>query len=465
MIQDDTSSPRRSRPALWRLVPALIGASLLAALFPNVASAHSGVQSYLYIDVTDDALGGRVEMPFGDLREVLGLDLQGTQDEVLAEVRRNRDLLAAYVGDRLDIGDEVGTWSYDVTSVSLLVTEGGYAIVHFIVDVPYPEVPRVLDIRFDPFFDEIDDRTALLLVGNDWKGGVIENGESVLLGFDPDNRARTVDLGSTSQWNNFVASIGQGVDHIKDGPDHILFVTVLLLPSVLVFTTRWQPADTFGSSLWRILKIVSMFTVAHSITFVLAGVDVIPLPPSRLVETIIALSIAATALHNLRPAFPNREWTIAFVFGLFHGMGFAGFVQGLDLDRGTKMVSLLGRNVGIEIGQAVVVLLLFPALFVLRRTRWYKPLLLVGSIGLAMIAVAWMVERLFERNLHVSRLVDPVVAMPRAIVVIAVLTVLALAVSRLERRSGGLLPTVSSEPVAADRERELEMAGRGAAQD
>ncbi len=155
------------------------------------------------------------------------------------------------------------------------------------------------------------------------------------------------------------------------------------------------------------LKIVSMFTIAHSITFVLAGLEVIPLPPSRVVESLIALSIIAAALHNLHPIFINREWAIAFVFGLFHGMGFASLVSGLDVGKSTQMFSLLGRNVGIEFGQALVVLLLFPALFLLRRTRWYRPLFVVGSIGLALIAFGWMLERVFVVDLKVGRVVEP----------------------------------------------------------
>ncbi|NNE13070.1 MAG: HupE/UreJ family protein [Ilumatobacter sp.] len=444
---------------------ALLVLGWLITFAPQVASAHSGVQSYLYIDVTDEGLGGRVEMPFGDLRDVLGLGLQGTDEEVLDELRRNEDLLTRYVEDHMTIGDDASNWSYDVIWITLLEGEGGYAVVHFLVDVPYAEVPRVLEVGFDPFFDEIDDRTALILIGNDWKGGIIENGESVLLGFDPDNRARTIDLGSASQWNNFTASIGQGVDHIETGPDHVLFVAVLLLPSVLVFTTRWQPADSFGSSLWRILKIVSMFTLAHSITFVLAGIDVIPLPPSRLVETVIALSIAVTALHNLRPVFPNREWSIAFVFGLFHGMGFAGFVQGLDLNQTTKLVSLLGRNVGIEIGQAVVVVLVFPAMFALRRTIWYRPLFTVSSVALAVVALLWMIERLFEVDLRVSRLIDPAIEMPRAIVVVAVLTVIAVLIREVEARAGRLLPTAGQEHTPVADEPELVAAGDRASGD
>jgi len=146
-----------------------------------------------------------------------------------------------------------------------------------------------------------------------------------------------------------------GVDHIRTGPDHILFVPVLLLPAVLVFNTIWRPAENFGASLWRITRIVSMFTVAHTITFSLAGLDILPLPPSKFVEAIIAISIAAAAIHNLRPIAQNKEWLIAFAFGLFHGMGFAGLVDGLEVSQSTKLLSLLGRNLGIEIGQTVVV--------------------------------------------------------------------------------------------------------------
>ncbi|MEZ5256690.1 MAG: HupE/UreJ family protein [Ilumatobacteraceae bacterium] len=75
---------------------------------------------------------------------------------------------------------------------------------------------------------------------------------------------------------------------------------------------------------WRVAKVVTMFTVAHTITFSLAALDILPLPPDRVTESIIAASIGLAALHNLKPVAVNREWMIAFVFGLFHGMGFAG---------------------------------------------------------------------------------------------------------------------------------------------
>ena len=310
----------------------------------------------------------------------------------------------------------------------------------FTVDVPGDEVPRRLDVAFDPFFAEIDDRDAIVLVANDWQRGVFNEEANELLVLDPGDPAGTIDLGNPSQWLNFWGSIELGVDHIRTGPDHILFVLVLLLPSVLVFRSMWRPAPSFGAALWRILKIVSMFTVAHSITFTLAGLELVPLPPSQLVETIIAVSIAAAALHNLRPVLLNREWLLAFVFGLFHGLGFASLVESLDTGRTTQLISLLGRNLGIEIGQAVAILLAFPALFLLRRTRWYRPLFVGGSVALAVIASVWAVERIFDFDLGTTDATLLFLKWPRVLVPVAVGTVAAALLHRVERDAGRLLP-------------------------
>jgi len=182
-----------------------------------------------------------------------------------------------------------------------------------------------------------------------------------------------------------------GVDHIRTGPDHILFVLVLLLPALLVFNMIWRPAKNFGASLWRITRIVSMFTVAHTITFSLAGFDILPLPPSKFVEAIIAISITAAAIHNLRPIAQNKEWLIAFAFGLFHGLGFAGLVDGLEVSQSTKLLSLLGRNLGIEI------------------------------------------------DLKISQAIEPMVQWPRSLVVMAILTVVAAAIREVEARKGRLI--------------------------
>ncbi len=434
----------------WSLVVAALAIPLamLAVILggASASSAHSGEQSYLYLDVTERSLAGRVEIPFGDLAEVLDLDIGGSPDEILAELRANEATIEDYLSQHLGLGADGATWAIDYGGIELFESDLpevdlDYAVIDFDVAVA-DDVPRTFEVRFDPFVDEIDGRNHLLLIANDWRGGVIDNGFETLLAFDAGNRTQTADLGEASVLRNLWSSVKLGIDHIETGPDHILFVLVLLLPSVLIWRSgRWLPTDDFGSALWRILKIVTMFTVAHSITFTLAGLGFLPLPGPRIVESIIALSIAAAALHNLRPVAENREWLISFVFGLFHGMGFASLVAGLDVSRGTQLVSLLGRNIGIEIGQAVVVLVLFPLLFLLRRLTVYRPLFVVASVVLALLAVGWAIERSLEVDLGVDRLVDPIFVYPRIFVLVLLATFAAGLAYQRQREAGRLLPT------------------------
>lgn len=435
---------------------ALCAALLLGLTSP--ASAHSGNQTYLYLDVTQSSLTGRIEAPVPDVRTALGLseDL-GNQ----AVIDGHESEIVDYLADHISFGADGQSWEPVFDELFVFFSEAdeaddNYLVAPFTVAVPdngdssAGTVPRTFDLRFDPFVDEIDGRSALLLIGNDWAGGVIENGWDSLATFDGNSRQQVIDLGEPSWFRNLTASVEQGINHIQTGPDHILFVLVLLLPAVLVFDSRWWPTSGFGASLWRVLKIVTMFTVAHSITFTLAGLGLLPLPPSKLVEFIIALSIAAAALHNIRPVFANREWLLSFVFGLFHGMGFASLVEGLDVSRSTQLISLLGRNIGIEIGQAVVVLLLFPALYLLRRTRFYRPFFVAASVAMSAIALVWMVERLAETDLGISAIIDPVFAWPRILFIVIVLTLLAVAAFQVESGSGRLLPTIESRRTGSD---------------
>ncbi|HSG79663.1 MAG TPA: HupE/UreJ family protein [Acidimicrobiia bacterium] len=408
------------------------------------ADAHDFESSYLYIDVGKSELGGRVELPYESMRAVFGLDLDGSTGEVLLELEEHADTLLAYVRAHTAIGAAGEQWGVEFSGVNVFedVHFGakGYAYFPFEVDVPVAEVPQVLEFTFDPFLDELPDRSNLVLLRNDLLRGVIDKEDVSLTALDAQRRSASVDLGDASQWKNFNGSIGIGVDHIATGPDHILFIFVLVLPSVLVLQATWRPAPSFGTALWRVLKVVSMFTVAHSITFSLAGLDVLPLPPSQVVEIVIALSIAAAALHNLWPVLQQREWIIAFAFGLFHGMGFAGLVEALDVSRTTQLVSLLGRNVGIEIGQVVIVLVAFPALFILSRTVYYGRVFVAASVTLAGVSFVWAFERIVSVDVGLTDQIIRVVRWPRSLIGAIAVTLVALLLYERERRSGNLVP-------------------------
>lgn len=252
--------------------------------------------------------------------------------------------------------------------------------------------------------------------------------------------------------------VAEGVHHILIGTDHVLFLLALLLPAVLVRRqpgvarpdrgaaalpatppTRvlrtapldapaadagaaaatlmldwpaapsitpaaspllpWQAAPALRPALLDVVRVVSAFTLAHSITLALAVLDVLN-PPSRWVESIIAASVVFAALNNLRPLVGRDRWRLTFVFGLVHGFGFAGALKDLGLDGAHLASSLLGFNLGVELGQLAIVALFLPLAWWLRRSHFYQRILLVGgSVLIAGLAGVWLVERAFDLRL------------------------------------------------------------------
>jgi hypothetical protein len=205
-------------------------------------------------------------------------------------------------------------------------------------------------------------------------------------------------LSAPGTLGQFVKFTWEGVWHIWIGIDHILFVIALLLPSVLRFEAgAWRPAASFRDAFYTVVKLVTAFTIAHSITLSLAALEIVSLP-SRLVESAIAASVAIAALNNIYPAVRvERLWTVAFGFGLLHGFGFANVLADLQLPTNVLAVSLLSFNIGVELGQMVIVALVFPLIFALRSHRLYVPVILrLLSAAITLVAIAWMVDRIFD---------------------------------------------------------------------
>jgi hypothetical protein len=158
----------------------------------------------------------------------------------------------------------------------------------------------------------------------------------------------------------------------------------------------WRPADSFGQAFIDVLRIVTAFTVAHSITLSLATLGLVA-PPSRLVESAIALSVVLAALNNVWPLFHERRWMVAFCFGLIHGFGFASVLQDLGLPRESLVLALVGFNLGVEVGQLAIVAVFLPLAYAARRSAFYRRGVLVGgSLLIALVAGIWLAERVFN---------------------------------------------------------------------
>lgn len=169
-----------------------------------------------------------------------------------------------------------------------------------------------------------------------------------------------------------------GIEHILTGYDHLLFLLALILR---------------GGNLWSLLKIVTAFTVAHSITLALAALDIVTLP-EVLVEATIALSIAYVAAENLfmRKAVSHR-WAVSFVFGLVHGFGFSNVLREVGLPSEGLVWSLLSFNLGVEAGQAMAVLLALPILLTMRKRESEPRAVMATSVVILTVGIALFVDR------------------------------------------------------------------------
>ena len=199
-------------------------------------------------------------------------------------------------------------------------------------------------------------------------------------------------LGADS--GGFMAFVVEGMAHIASGLDHVLFLVTLLLVTVWRRDgAGWAPRADARSAFAETLRLVTAFTLAHSVTLGLAAGGALD-PPAAAVESLIALTVLLAALDNLRPFVPGPRWGMVAIFGLVHGVGFAGPLKDLGL-RGRELVApLLGFNLGVELGQLAVVALLLPAALALRSAPAYRRWIVPGGSGaIAVLPLVWCAER------------------------------------------------------------------------
>lgn len=372
--------------ALITLLPAFILIGPAATVH-----AHKPSDSYLSLEVDGARIAGRWDIALRDLDYAIGLDSNDDGAITWGEVRARHDAIAAYALARLHIAGEGSPCP--MRAVEHLVdahSDGAYSVLRVAADCARP--PSALDLRYALFADLDPQHKGLLRL--EYQGRT----QTAVLGHDrPEIR---IDLAGASPSRQFLEFGREGVWHIWIGFDHLLFLVTLLLPAVLYrLRDRWRMVPAFQPALWDVVKIVSAFTAAHSITLSLATLSVVHLP-SRWVESAIAASVVLAALNNLVPVVQGRRWVVAFGFGLIHGFGFASVLADLGLPQGATLLALVGFNLGVEVGQLAVVAAFLPVAYALRRSWVYERVVLVpGSIVIVMVASVWLVERFFNLKL------------------------------------------------------------------
>lgn len=379
------------RPAL-RVSIAVLAAVLTIAAAP--AFAHSASTSYLTIEPpTDRETAFSLRVALRDVDALLDLDA-------------NRD-------GRLTWG-EVEDREHDIQqlargAVTLSTAAGG-------------DCPAVFE---SPRWQRIGASSSLVLSGRAVcaaQVGELRLSYRMFAGIDPSHRVLVrfpdsdrpavltpgatlkfaVNHGETRQakGQGFGAMFADGVLHILGGLDHLLFLVALMLPAVVErHAGRWVARGDLRATLLQVVWIATAFTVAHSVTLGLASFGLVRVP-AEVIEPLIAVTVLAAALNNLWPLVTTRLAFAAFGFGLIHGFGFAEVLAPLGLPAFELARALLAFNLGVEGGQLIIIASSFVLLACARRWRGYPRWILgAGSAALALVACAWIVERVFDLSI------------------------------------------------------------------
>ncbi len=365
--------------------------ALLLLLASFAAHAHKPSDSYLHLSIAGAQVTGQWDIALRDLEQAIGLDSNGDGDITWGEVRARHADIAAYALARLSVAGDAKRCPLRVTGHEIdRHSDGAYEVLRFAADCA--SAPAEIEVGYTLFFDFDAQHKGLL--------NLEYQGRTQSLVFTPQQSTQHFALGELSALRQFLSYGREGVWHIWIGYDHILFLLSLLLPAVLLRERRrWLPAARFGDAFWDVFKIVTSFTVAHSITLSLAALGLVSLP-SRLVESAIAASVVLAALNNLWPLVGGRRWAVAFAFGLIHGFGFASVLAELGLPRDALVLALVGFNLGVETGQLAIVAAFLPIAYYLRAGWFYRRVVLFGgSSAIVAIALVWLAERVFDLKL------------------------------------------------------------------
>jgi hypothetical protein len=366
---------------------------ILLASFTCSIQAHQMSTGYLNLDLStyqEQSIQGQLQLRWFDVDSQIKLDNNLDGQLQWQEVVSQKDQILQFVEANL-------SFQANQQRCVLTMPEGLQADTHF--DEGYLSVALITDCKSQNIDDLVikytgvfaqDPEHKLIInltgIGSD-KAGIASQVISV------DQQQVNIDLQSSDWFSVLSSYVYQGIVHIFIGTDHILFLVVLVLTSVLIYQNgKWIPKLNNSQVVKDTAWVITAFTLAHSVTLSATALGWI-VPSSRWVEFGIALSIVLTALNNLWPLV-TRLSLITFGFGLLHGMGFASVLGELGLSEQHTLLSILAFNIGVEAGQLIILLALLPVLFFCRSKQWYpKYGLKLGSIIIGIIAINWSIQR------------------------------------------------------------------------
>ena len=356
---------------------------LLAAAFE--AQAHQSGAAYLRLIVVQNRITVELDLSLRDMAILLGLPGAETLEQDFAQIAEHEPTLLARVRDGLEVRNDAKPCALRPAPQALSrLAEPSYAQIRFAAECP--DTVEHLGFGYRLLFAQDPNHRVFVAVSE-----LGHTHSAVLTAEEPQLEMQ---VRPDSAAYHFVTYLREGVHHIATGVDHLLFLIALLLPASLARRGReWLPQESVRLVLTEVLKVVTAFTLAHSLTLALAVFGWIHLP-SRQVEAAIAASVLLAAFNNLQGFMRGRAWLLGFGFGLIHGLGFASALDILGLPQSARGIALFAFNLGVELGQLVVVAAVLPLLLALRRSRHYRLVMVdLPSLLIAWIAAVWLFER------------------------------------------------------------------------
>lgn len=358
---------------------------LLLALVAPGALAHQIDSGYASVEAESDSVYGTFTFDVLDLNRVFRLDRNGDEQVDADEIRDGAGPVQRFLSERMHVSLGDADIALAPRGVDFANDPGGHLLVRYSMNGPAPATSAGeadLALRTDLFreFGSSFKVLTRLAAGN-------ESRDVVLTDVDP--AASLAGPGAAAGGHGSgpklppLSFIKLGVEHIFIGIDHILFLVALIV---------------VGGRFTNLVKIVTSFTIAHSLTLAAAALGLVS-PPSRLVESAIALSIVYVAVENFFVTKTDWRWLVTGFFGLVHGFGFASVLRELAPSSRELVPSLLAFNLGVELGQIVIVTLLWPVVLLISRSPRPRPIALGISGLVALIGLGWFIERAFQVSL------------------------------------------------------------------
>lgn len=356
-------------------------AAMLAGLMlwtDSRAFAHSQSYGFLNLTIGSESIDGTLDLAARDLDTLFDLDRDRDANVTWGEFRVREATIASAVLELISI-DTASDSCVLSGRPALTDSRGGetYIIIPFSGRCHGLEGP--IDISYRLLFDVDEQHRGLVNVTT------AAGAQNFVM--TPGAQQVTLSSGGEGWVSLILTWVAHGIHHILIGYDHILFVITLLLGTAMQHRS---------GSVWLVLtetaKVVTAFTLSHSITLGLAAFGVLQVPVA-LAESLIAATIAIAAANNLWPIVTRRIWLVALVFGLIHGIGFANVLKDLGLPRDSLLASLLAFNVGVEIGQLIIVLAALPVILLASRRSLWRYAMPAANLSIAAVAVMWFSDR------------------------------------------------------------------------